>query len=141
MPLLKTGSKMMLGDFISPEGSQSHNRIQSLVFSNIARDIFPASATFLRDALVKSILDGALVSSQTRYSLEAYTVELSLTTAPSPSPVSRYPASTTLDQRLKESLPSHVDQSTFNNSSTWLVIAHSRTSMTPPAPLFKAGSN
>jgi len=66
----------MLGDFNSPEGSQSHARLQSLVVNNIARDIFPASATFRRGALVESILDGALVSSQTRYSLEAHTVEL-----------------------------------------------------------------
>ena len=76
MPLLKTGSTLMLGDFNSPEGSQSHARLQSLIANNIARDVFPVSATFRRGALVESLLDGALISSQTRYSLEAHTVEL-----------------------------------------------------------------
>jgi hypothetical protein len=66
----------MLGDFNSPEVSQSHTRLQSLVASNIARDVFPASATFRRGVLFESILDGALISSQTMYYLEAHTVEL-----------------------------------------------------------------
>ena len=72
VPLLKTGSTLMLGDFNSQEGSQLHTRLQSLVAKNIARDVFPASATFRRGALVESILDDALFSSQTRYSLEAH---------------------------------------------------------------------
>jgi hypothetical protein len=74
--LLKTGGTLMLGDFNSPEGSHSRARLQSLVANNIARDIFPTSATFRRDALVESVLDGALVSSQTTYALEAHTVDL-----------------------------------------------------------------
>ena len=140
VPLLKTGSTLLLADFNSPEVSQSRARLQSLVAANVARDFFPTSATFRRGALVESILDGSLVSSQITYALEAHTVDL--VTDHGHVKISGFPLPCfdKLDRRLKMSLQYHEEQSTSNTSLSWLAIAPSRTSTTPLAQRCKTGS-